>query len=657
MYLIFKSLTGLELEIEGEVTVKRFPSPHIVINSMYVHNVPGGLEPFILTIKVVEVWPSYKSLLQKHLVIWKVNIDDVDIELEHLKNDTMNWKNSMTQTPSVPEGGQSGIQSRVAGAYINITNASLRYMDLITNNAMDYRFNVALRHGGAQSESTVKGDVTVGDKNLTFFGNIGNLAQALSAGEVPAELLIKSDKSELKYGGNFGYRDGKIVVNGNVKLTMDDIVPWIGIFSDASDKNAADANTKPLPMEVKSDIASDNGKIIFPHMVWDGALLKGNAHVEISPPYGFDVSANINTLDLETLFASRLFTSKEIADPLKENSKNKEGVSMNEPTFIVPPKTFFNSLNFTGDIKIEDTLYNQQHISNAHIQLDMAEGTMTISQAFASLPGNARIVFAGIGKESYQGFALEGQIDSSGSDFAETVKIMKANGAAFPAQDFKRFHIKANSVVSAKEMRLSEVSGRIENMAFVGGIIATFGARLKLNAVVRIGGLNIDHFIDIWGIHEWLNSLFSATAPDAKYDAFIAHWLRQLDFDATMTVVLQQFFMNGNVRDRADFNFMASSGKLALNNVKTQYNGSNIIGNFLLDVTNPLPKLDIKAALDKFDIDTFFYSQWNACRTGNTCKRSRSSRLRWRSGFRIRSNAGRYNGAPLVHNAVRLPLA
>ena len=42
----FKARTGFELEVEGEVTVKRFPTPHIVVNSMYVHNAQGAIEPF-----------------------------------------------------------------------------------------------------------------------------------------------------------------------------------------------------------------------------------------------------------------------------------------------------------------------------------------------------------------------------------------------------------------------------------------------------------------------------------------------------------------------------------------------------------------------------------------------------------------------------------
>jgi hypothetical protein len=331
----------------------------------------------------------------------------------------------------------------------------------------------------------------------------------------------------------------------------------------------------------------------------EGAIVKGEARVEVSPPYGVDVKGNIESLDLETLFASKLFALRQVDDPLKDVQKNKE------TTFIIAPKSFLNSLNLSADIKIDDILYNQQHIRNVHADFDMGGGEMTISQVNALYPGDTHVVFTGIGKEGFEGFALEGQIDASGADFAEAIKILKANGAALPTDDFKRFRLRANTIISAKEMRMSEITARIENIALVGGFIATFGDRIKLNAAMRVGGLNIDNFIKIWGLDEWHKSFFDTT-PGAKYDSFLARWLRRLDYDASVNLALEQYVLGGMPRDKADLKLEATTGKVTLNDIKTTFNGTHISGNVGIDVTNTLPHLDLKLTMDTFDADTFF---------------------------------------------------
>ncbi len=601
----FKQLTGLDLEIQGEVKVERFPTPHVLVNSLYVHNARGTTSPFLLTIRLAEIWPSYKSILSKSKGISKINFDGVEVDIERLKNDQMNWQDSSVQT-SVPEGVSglaSNTNSGLTGTYFTITNGYLRYTDLTSNTSSEYKdIGIVFLNGGDKSDSTLNLNLTYKDRQLSVSGKMGSISHALSVGEVPANLNIISGRSHLNYEGNAGYKNNKFTINGNVKLATDDIVPWVSTISGTADeKPVLGVTYKPLPMAAQSDITTDNGKIIFPNLTLEGNIIKGGARIEISPPYGIDIKSNISSLDLETLFASKLFALKQIADPLNEaiNNSNKEAA------FLVTPKTFLDALNLSADIKLDDTLYNQQHIKDTHIEFDMNEGEMTIAQSTAILPGGTHVFFTGLGKEGIEGFALEGEVDASGDDFTEALKILKANGAALPNQDFKRFKLKANTILSSKEMRMSEITARIENIAIVGGFIATYGDRIKLNAAMRIGGLNIDHFAEIWGLDKWHASLFDNT-PDAKYDSFLARWLRRLDYDVTVNVALEQYILAGLPREKADLKLQATSGKVVLNDLKTSFNGSQIAGSIGLDVTGSLPRLDLKLTTDVFDMATFF---------------------------------------------------
>ena len=73
-----------------------------------------------------------------------------------------------------------------------------------------------------------------------------------------------------------------------------------------------------------------------------------------------------------------------------------------------------------------------------------------------------------------------------------------------------------------------------------------------------------------------------------------------------MNIVLEQYILNGNTRDKAEFRLLTSAGKANINDITTTYNGSKITGSFGLDVTSALPKIDVKGTLDTFDSDKFF---------------------------------------------------
>jgi len=597
----FKAATGLDLEIEGEATIERFPLPHVTMNSMYVHNAQGASSQFLLTIKLAQIWPSLKSIFTKHITISKIQFDDVRVEPEHMKNDQMNWvNNNPSQVPIAP-GDAGGVSHMFDGTHIIFTNTYLRYTDAINSSAYEFKdIRLDFLNGGAKSESALNMTLQFRDKALAVTGKIGSLQHAWSIGEVPANLTVSSGQSSLVYSGNTGFKEGKIVINGKVKLVTEDIVTWISTLTGATDKQSfVPGNYKLLPLQAESDITSDNGKITFPNVTLEGAIIKGGAVVQVTPPYLFEVKAKLTTLDLETLFESKLFALREIIDPFKDAAAAREN------TFLITPKSFVNSLNLTADVSIEDIIYNQQHIKGFRSNLDMAEGDMTISQASAQLPGDTRVIFAGIGKEGYQGFTLEGQVDATGASFADAIKMLKSNGISIPQEDFKRFRLRANSVISSKEFRLSEITARIENMAFVGGFIATFGDRIKLQAALRIGGANLDHFIRLWGLEEWRAS-FVESAPGTRKETFMSRWLKRLDYDSAMNISMEQFILNDVQRDRLDFKLESTTGKISLDDIKTKYNGTQLSGSVALDVMGSLPRLEIKATADTIDVDTFF---------------------------------------------------
>jgi uncharacterized protein involved in outer membrane biogenesis len=583
-------VTGLDIDIQGDVTVVSYPSPHVVINFLDVHSPPEASAPFMLEVKMLEAWPSILGLLHGQLSIDKINVRGVDVELERMKSDEMSWKESTLSSASPPAASDHSVFKT---SELTVSDATLRYTNTPANSVMEFD-NIAMSvRGTGNGDKNFQLNMRYLDKPVSASGHIGDISQLISTGIVPASFNIKSGKNFLSYDGDFGIKDKHPVLKGKLNFGADDIVPLTALLTNSSQKIS---DHKALPVKISSDVSSSGDKILLPNIVLDGDVIKGNAQATLTSGTNVDIKAVLDTFDLETLEASTLFDMSQAPE-----TTSKGG----ETSASLPSKSIFDSLVFNGDIKIADTIYNGQHIKNTQINFDETKGEFNIPQISASLPGDSRIVFAGIGKQGYLGFIWEGEIDGSGSDFAKMVGLFKTKGFALPPEDFKRFRFKANAALSTKDMRFSEIAARIENIEVLGGIIATFGERTKVGAALRIGGLNLDHFITLWGIEEWRNSLMQEDLAHKK-EIYISQWLKQLNYDVLLNTSLEQTVLQGKLRDRVELKLEASKNNLVLKNLKTTFNGTQLSGDIGINVSQDAPKFNLDLTADTLDVNSFF---------------------------------------------------
>jgi uncharacterized protein involved in outer membrane biogenesis len=590
----FKALTGMDLEIQGEVVLKQFPVPHVLINSLYVPNVPEGNAPFLITVKLIDIYPSIKSLLKGKLAIGRIQLDGAEVNVESFKNGKFNWKNVSSQPP-LPSGAKT--DSALASTSFNFVNAGLHYRNNDTGSTSEIR-NVSfgiLRSEANGNDFTFFGNYK--NKPINLYGNIGDISKIISSETVPVNIHLKNGNTLFSYEGTAGFKDSNPNLNGTLKLETDDINSLLNIWSPTADNSVKPSSGyKAFPLKMGGEVTSSNKGLSLPHLILDGnGAIKGNLQVAINPSYHADIKGVVDSFDLDNLLASGVL--KRIGnDTTQDKGQN---------TDIAKGSSFFNSLSMTMDIAIADILENNQHIKDSHLNLDMAEGEMTIPQASALLPGESRVIFSGIGKDSYQGFILEGQLDAAGNDFNEMLSVFKNKGFAIPPEDFKRFRLKANTVLSSHDLRLSEIAARIENIGIVGGLINTFGERDTFEAALHVSGINLDHFVTLWSLSGWQAALLSdASAP--QKEAFLSHWLKQLNYTLKVNALLDHYVLNNKMQEAAEFKLNVTNGKLALNDIKTSYEGSKLSGSFGINLSQALPHFDIDIITDTLDMNTFF---------------------------------------------------
>ncbi len=610
----FDAATGMQLEIQGDATVKIFPLPHMVVDSMYVLNSPGAKSPFLLTIKTMEIWPAYTSLFGGGAAIRKLLVNDVDIEMEALSDGRLNleemssfWNNGVFQAGNVKPSAKA-----LRNISIAVNRAQMNYTRLD---------GTILEFGGISILSDVNTGSEKAAVNLRFTHQerpyaisahvSGGIEQIFSSASANFDFTATSDKSSFAYEGTAGFRDNNGFFNGKLKLDTDDLAYWVRSYR--GEKVATGADYRKIPVNGTANVVmAVPRKVQFADIALDGPTIKGGATVDVALPDHMDVKAQIHMLNLEDIIENGFVISAK-----------EEGIGLGNA--YVPQNQPPRPLSISSNVKIDDMVYNGRHIFNTSFSTEMEGKDFTLPQLTATLPGETHLSFAGIGKIGLEGVTVEGQTDVIGNDLYQALSTFKPVGIALPPEDFKRFHLRTNTLVSLKEIRLSELIARIGNtMALTGGMIIKQGPRTNMRAAFGISGMNLDHFMERWGLKNWEKSLFS-TDPVKDDSGIITIWLKRLGYDMYITTALEKYTFNGKPYEHANLSLAATLNRIRVEVEGMPYNGSLISGKVTADVSGVMPKIDLQADLDNFDKDVFFAPAQGTAQGGENASQDRWS--------------------------------
>lgn len=597
----FEAATGMKLEIQGEAVLRMSVIPYLSIDSLYVVNSAGTGSPFFLKIKNIDIWPVFTSMFKKQIAIRKIVMTGVDIDVETLNGGRQNWQEvSKYWSDGVFNAGEiKQVNAAFDGMTVVIENGHLGYSDSKSGFSADLNeINVT---ASIDDEGKANSELSLSYKNRHYVasGSInGMVTQIFSGSAMPVELRITSEHSEAYYKGSIGYKNNKPVVNGDLKIDADDFAYWVRLYRHKAVNNDI-AGYKKLPLGVKTRIIMDDDKkVVMKDIALDGEIIKGNAAVEITLPDQVNIKSVISKLNLDNVVENM---AMEDSLEVKNDKSTKQA-----DHYDVTVQPVANTVSVSSDIKIGDIVYNNKHISDTYFYADMAGDEMTIPQFITNLPGDTVLSFSGIGRYAIDGLTIEGQIDAQGSNIIQALSLLKSGGVALPPQDFKRFHLRTNTLVSSKELRLSEIIARIENIVVSGGLSAKFNERINLQAALGVRGINLDHVAELWGLRGERNVLLNKDRIGESQDGVISVWLKRLGYDMLVSALLEKYTLNGKLYDKANLTIGATEGKIEVGGNKIPYYDSAISGKVMLNVLNNIPKIDLHLLVDTLDLKKLF---------------------------------------------------
>jgi uncharacterized protein involved in outer membrane biogenesis len=280
--------TGYDLAINGALSLRTLPSPHLLVENLSVTSPAGGKEP-LLVLDRAEVSVALFPLLSGRVVVDKVSLLKPQIRLEVAADGTPSWTppaGAKTATPAVaPGSATASSQQQAAGGAgnavslndVDIEDGSFVYTDHRSGKtyALD-KVNMSLHGDTLSGPFSANGGFVYGGQDIKLSVKSGRAESGADSVAIQAAAEIPGLSSKISYSG-------VVVIRGDHEAQGETDIDTASLKKLAD--FAAGGNVSPAldkPFSAKGTLTASPEKAAYQNLKFSfgGADFSGSAGVD-----------------------------------------------------------------------------------------------------------------------------------------------------------------------------------------------------------------------------------------------------------------------------------------------------------------------------------------------------------------------------------------
>lgn len=613
---IIQAQTGRTANIKGAVSVSLLPFPTLYIQGLELRDPESDRPAPAIAVDLIRLRVLVASIFDERPQVSGITLDNPMIEVVKAADGRIHWDWLNADLIKALASNQG----RDEPLSIIVNDGSVTYHNTLNESGMTIE-NINIE---ATTGSTIDmgGAFSLYGHNLKFSLNTAS-AQPV-AGAAPFEFkLVAADQSTLSLKGNLDLSKELPEINGALEASISDAQLWMKEHATEDDEilkqvsNFAKKRNEVSKMPVKFTSAwiQQGLSVSADNIVFEGLRSNGAGSVKLSwdgsRPF---VQSSLQFKNFDFDQWKRLFKIA-LQDDRDSGSFYHSTSADDNP---IPKDS-----RFALDISAEKFVFGTQAWSDAVLSADISDGAVTVNQFNIHLPGTSSITMFGVISPSPTGdLRFEGSMETEGSSLREALTVFDASAKDLPQTGFGNFKARSNMFISSEQMRLSEADVRLSDLHLNGGLVAYFDENSRLEADVRLSGINFDYFRDAW--RERQKSLEQQDFF-LKFDQSVNfNWLKRLQTIIDFKISVDQFTFLEKEGSNASFRLYAKEGEFGIYDINFIYPDDAIRGNIKLNVTDEQPNLQV--GLSGGTLNTGYFNYAPAA-GANTINRSAVSKV------------------------------
>lgn len=527
--------TGLNVQINGDLSLAVLPSPRVKIEDMVVVAPKKIKFENLLKMESAEVSVALMPLLQKKVQVSSVTLISPDIQIEILEDGTPSWTtDKMAKAKQVSDVTPSDLKTSantqaskalesIALDKLTIENGKLAFINHATGQAYSAQeVNVELEADSLKGPFTFEGSAVYDAKKIAINAETGKLPAANEALKVSANVTLPDADAEVTFNGLANISE-PFEVQGQTKINVSSPAKLAKLFGSNSDLNQSLKLEGLLTANQKS-VKYNDLKLAIGDFVGAGALSFENAG-EVNPSV---IKANIKSnsvLDLDSLMPKTKSAPKA--------ASTQVGTASDRSSSIVPQiLTLPMQLNANIQLDVGGVKLNGQQIKGVFVDVNKTGATTSAKFKVLELPGQAKA--EGQVKAAYMSssispktkavtysdpsvsYSVDGQVDQ----LANFLKAFAPDAdTSAVTKLYKTAQFNLNGGLSANAISLQNSTMKLDDMVVgLGGryVPATAGKRAKATIDLSAGSVDFDKIMAAQGKKTAANNNQKVAAKSPK---------------------------------------------------------------------------------------------------------------------------------------------
>ncbi len=497
-----ENLTGRKLTIEGDIGMTVLPSPALTASGIRFANAEWSKNPEMARLGSLEVRLVLGPLLGGEIQVQKVRVVDPVVHLEVSENGEQNW--AFHQTAQTGNG--TAIEENAAGQNsssetapaiqfdnVEVVNGTIIYEDLLSGvTERVEQLNASFVAGSLQGPFYSVGQLNIRDVPVSYEITVDGVFQGRT---VPVSAQIRSEGS-----------NSTIEISGNV-VNLSEAPKFKGRIDASGDSLSAllysTVKSTDLPgfinqnFDASADVEATPNQIAVSGLAFKlgSTTLEGDASATLGDTVSAETAMTVSHIDLDTVLSLAPYSPDTAVDTTGVEVQPNNTQSTDNSTREQPVPQIPDNISLSSSLVVDALTYRGEKAGPIRLNLDMANGELTVSQFSAQLPGASDVALFGFLNEQDGVLQFEGDSEISIGDTRGLARWLDIDISHVPGDRLRKVSLSATIRANPKQIQIANAKASFDRSNLSGGVTLAIRKRLAFGASVSLDRIDLDGYL------------------------------------------------------------------------------------------------------------------------------------------------------------------
>ncbi|MBK1698762.1 AsmA family protein [Rhodovibrio salinarum] len=480
--------TGRNITVGGSVSLSLLPSPAFSAQQVTLANVAGGREQAMAEIADLRVRVALAPLLQGQVKVEQLVLVEPRVLLERTAAGRANWRFRDGDGPATGDGGplDRGLLGQVSLQSVRVVDGTLRFVDAAAGidrqvTGIDARLSAQSLSGPLQAQ----GSLSANGVPLSFEGELGQLN---TGGPAPYSLRVQLNGTDAyaELGGALSTGDA-VRLQGDLEARgsslADTLARITGRAAGSYPPQLAQTFSSESQLTLDADtLKAQNLSLQLGDTGADGRLQVTLPTADESERTEAVADLTIQRLDLDRLLAMQRDTDAGVDG---EGSRGSDGDAFSLPQDVQA------ELN----VNVGAILYHDRVIRQGRANAVLADGTVTLNQAMALLPGSSDLALFGTLAAQDGRPVFDGRLETASDNLRGMLDWLGVQVERVSEDRLRRMELLADLQARPGQVTLTNVDLDVDTAQVQGGVAIALRQRPGFGIGLTVDKLNLDAYL------------------------------------------------------------------------------------------------------------------------------------------------------------------